>query len=902
MEHRIALVMGNSSYSNISRLRNPIKDATSLGRELQKLGFELTGGGPLLDARKGAMDAAIHDFTKALSRDSIAFFYFAGHGLQVGGANYMIPVEAGGARDTHIEAELVDVQRVLSGMEQARTKLNLIVLDACRNDPFQGRSFRSTSGLAPMQAASGTILAYATQPGNVALDGQGENSPYLEAWLEMLRQPDIEARELLNQIGILVRQRTGGRQVPWMSSSPVETRFVFRVEETMAPPPTADSGGAAWWLPATKVGEPAVAGGSIQEAIDSAPEGGRVEIAPGRHVGRLRIGKSIELVSAGQCSIECEEGEEPLVRIDGGQVRLAGLTLRSGAGPRTVDVYGGAVTLENCVLSSAQPEQIGETMGVEAMGVTAEIRLAKTRLEGYSWAVAVSGASRLELDGCEFLGKSRRGQPSNRGIMAVLLRDEAQGDLRDVTIAGFQVGMEAMGYARALAVGCRIEEGQTGIIGEGEGVELEAENCEIARLDYGVKTYEKARVSLRDCDLSHAVRGVEAHSDSVIEVAGSKRIAGEEGSCGAHAAGGVVEIRQSRIFGGHQGAMATDGGRLTLSDCEIFDVAGTCAEGDETGILTIRSCDLHHAGRTGIWWWGAAEVENCRIHGNGLHGLEFEKSATFRVSQSKVYRNQQSGVVCREQAKGMVEGCCIVRHGLLGVGIDGGSEVTVKGTIIRQTAGPAIDVSSTRPATIKDCALNRNNYPLIRLEKGSKVIQEGNWLSPQSRCKPQAGSGGRYNSCTNMDFFYAGFSEVIDWVENWAKQNLWEWSRNMPEISADGRRAIYYFQRNFTRAEKLEVLSARELIRAGLLALPKGLNVNVVNLPYELHMKISLEAEDFVPGMDRVTVNVEEEEHIDRYEMTGKPIGDGLKAQSDIMAHQRGCLLLHQIHLNGLSP
>ena len=124
----------------------------------------------------------------------------------------------------------------------------------------------------------------------------------------------------------------------------------------------------------------------------------------------------------------------------------------------------------------------------------------------------------------------------------------------------------------------------------------------------------------------------------------------------------------------------------------------------------------------------------------------------------------------------------------------------------------------------------------------------------------------------------------------------------MPEISADGRRAIYYFQRNFTRAEKLEVLSARELIRAGLLALPKGLNVNVVNLPYELHMKISLEAEDFVPGMDRVTVNVEEEEHIDRYEMTGKPIGDGLKAQSDIMAHQRGCLLLHQIHLNGLSP
>ena len=145
-------------------------------------------------------------------------------------------------RETHVEADLINVGRLLAGMEAAQASLNMIILDACRNDPFQGRSFRSGSGLAPMQARSGTIISYATQPGNVALDGQGDNSPFVLALLEVLQRPQLEALAAFNEVGIRVRQWTGGRQVPWMTNSPVETRFVFNPGLAARTPPQPPAG------------------------------------------------------------------------------------------------------------------------------------------------------------------------------------------------------------------------------------------------------------------------------------------------------------------------------------------------------------------------------------------------------------------------------------------------------------------------------------------------------------------------------------------------------------------------------------------------------------------------------------------------------------------------------------
>ena len=299
MEDRIALVIGNANYSNITRLKNPIQDATAIAASLGGLGFRLVEGRALLDANRLQIEQSIQQFVKELGRRAVGLFYFAGHGLQLGGANYVVPITAGATRETHIEADLVDVGRLLAGMEQAQTALNVLILDACRSDPFEGRSYRSTQGLAPMQARSGTIISYATQPGNVAFDGVGNNSPFVQALLEVLQQRDLDVFQLFNEVGIRVRQRTGGKQVPWVTNSPVEGRFIFNrggvgagAANGRAAPPAPPPGGEWWSAAALPQGGAAPAAirvsptepGSdrtIQEAVDAAPENVIVRIAPG---------------------------------------------------------------------------------------------------------------------------------------------------------------------------------------------------------------------------------------------------------------------------------------------------------------------------------------------------------------------------------------------------------------------------------------------------------------------------------------------------------------------------------------------------------------------------------------------------------------------------------------------
>jgi uncharacterized caspase-like protein len=175
---RVALVIGNSTYQNVARLENPRNDAVLMANTLKNLGFTLTGGGAQLDLDKSALDAAVQKFGADLQGADVGMFYYAGHGVQVRGSNYLVPVGANPTRETDVDFQMVDVNLVLRQMEAAGTKLNLVVLDACRNNPFGGRGLRATDGgLAQMRAPEGTLISFATQPGNVAMDGQGD-SPF----------------------------------------------------------------------------------------------------------------------------------------------------------------------------------------------------------------------------------------------------------------------------------------------------------------------------------------------------------------------------------------------------------------------------------------------------------------------------------------------------------------------------------------------------------------------------------------------------------------------------------------------------------------------------------------------------------------------------------------------------
>jgi hypothetical protein len=227
-EKRIALVVGNSAYQNVSRLENPKNDAVLIADTLGRLGFALIGGGAQVDLDKASFDSVVQRFGNQLVGADVAFFYYAGHGLQVRGTNYLVPVTANPTRETDVDFQMIDVALILRQMEGAGTKLNLVILDACRNNPFGGRGLRaSDGGLAQIRAPEGTLLSYATQPGNVALDGDDGHSPYTRALAETMQKPGLDVFQTFNQVGLVVKRATGGSQQPWVSTSPIDGSFYF---------------------------------------------------------------------------------------------------------------------------------------------------------------------------------------------------------------------------------------------------------------------------------------------------------------------------------------------------------------------------------------------------------------------------------------------------------------------------------------------------------------------------------------------------------------------------------------------------------------------------------------------------------------------------------------------------
>ncbi len=226
-EKRVALVIGNSAYQNVTRLDNPKNDAALIADTMRGLGFALVGGGPQLDLDKAGLDRAVQNFGQLIQGADVALFYYAGHGVQVNGSNFLVPVNANPTREADVDFQMVDVNVVLRQMQGSGTKLNLVVLDACRNNPFGGRGLRATEGgLAQMRAPEGTLISYATQPGSVAQDGDG-NSPYTKALASTVRRAGLDIFQTFNQVGLSVKRATGGSQQPWVSSSPIDGEFYF---------------------------------------------------------------------------------------------------------------------------------------------------------------------------------------------------------------------------------------------------------------------------------------------------------------------------------------------------------------------------------------------------------------------------------------------------------------------------------------------------------------------------------------------------------------------------------------------------------------------------------------------------------------------------------------------------
>ncbi|MGR9052158.1 MAG: SUMF1/EgtB/PvdO family nonheme iron enzyme [Gammaproteobacteria bacterium] len=225
---RHALVIGNAEYGEaIGSLKNPVNDARDMAALLKKKQFDVT---TLLNADKRKMKESIALFTRKLKeKDDVGLFFYAGHGIQVRGRNYLIPIGVNIQSEGDVEFEAVDAGRVMSGMDYAGNNLNLIILDACRNNPF-ARSFRSSSrGLASMDAPKGSLLLYATSPGDVAADGEGRNGIFTQYLLEAIDTLNEPVERVFKTTAKNVQHATAKKQTPWLVSSMVG-EFYFTID------------------------------------------------------------------------------------------------------------------------------------------------------------------------------------------------------------------------------------------------------------------------------------------------------------------------------------------------------------------------------------------------------------------------------------------------------------------------------------------------------------------------------------------------------------------------------------------------------------------------------------------------------------------------------------------------
>ncbi len=237
-EKRVALVIGNSRYES-APLRNPVNDANLVAATLREIGFDVIAR---TDATLREMQLAIREFSRKIQNGSVGLFYYAGHGMQSAGRNFLIPIGASIEVEGDVVLEGLDLNSVLEQMGMAQNRLNIVILDACRNNPFT-RSFRSGSqGLAQVNAPAGTFIAYATAPGQTASDGKGQNGLYTQELMANLRSPGLPIEEVFKRVRVQVKQKSNGVQIPWDASS-LEGSFYFvggtptDTSTATAPPP-----------------------------------------------------------------------------------------------------------------------------------------------------------------------------------------------------------------------------------------------------------------------------------------------------------------------------------------------------------------------------------------------------------------------------------------------------------------------------------------------------------------------------------------------------------------------------------------------------------------------------------------------------------------------------------------
>jgi uncharacterized caspase-like protein len=268
-ENRIALVIGNSAYQSVSPLPNPANDAKSMTELLKSAGFEVVAAP---DLTQSDMRRTISDFAgkaAALGRDTVTLVFYAGHGLQVDGENFLVPVDARIAREADVPLQTVRLNDLVSALSAVPIKLRLFFLDACRNNPFSEINKVTGRGLAIVDAPSGSLVAYSTAPGTEAQDGDGANSPFTTALLNVAKEPGVPIEQALKRVRYLVHEATENQQTPWESSSLIGDFAFFPGEAQAGTTPAGARANVQTASASAGVGAAGTAGAKPTRSVES---------------------------------------------------------------------------------------------------------------------------------------------------------------------------------------------------------------------------------------------------------------------------------------------------------------------------------------------------------------------------------------------------------------------------------------------------------------------------------------------------------------------------------------------------------------------------------------------------------------------------------------------------------
>jgi TPR repeat protein len=286
-EKRVALLVGNAAYEHVATLPNPVNDVAKVAEVLRKAGFDVVVGS---DLTRLAFEDSVRRFLRSAAGADIGLFYYAGHGVQVGNENFLVPVDAQLKAADDLEVETISFDGVLKGL-QAKTRAQLVFLDACRDFPLDLKGFyvgpelrpvSATRGLARMDATAGSLLVYSTSPGTVAWDGAGDASPFTAAFSQHALRPNREVRQVISDVRRDVMAATSGQQVPWESSSLTEDLFLVRRTSAPVVPPVVTVGFKPEAETPLDLPMPRHPDGDIMKVrIDAVPTKGVLEMAKG---------------------------------------------------------------------------------------------------------------------------------------------------------------------------------------------------------------------------------------------------------------------------------------------------------------------------------------------------------------------------------------------------------------------------------------------------------------------------------------------------------------------------------------------------------------------------------------------------------------------------------------------